>query len=59
MAVDLIVEELAGVEEQPADQGALPVVDRPDGREAQQVHGVGAELRTAGRRRAGQRGHGV
>ena len=55
--IELVVEELAGVEEQPADQGALPVVDRPDGGEAQQVHGVGAELRAAGRRRAGLRGH--
>ena len=54
--VDLVVEELAGVEEQPTDQGALPVVDRPDGGEAQQVHGVGAELLAARRRRAGHRG---
>ena len=54
----LVVEELAGVEEQPADEGALAVVDRADGGEPEEVHRVHAELGTAGRRRAGQRGHG-
>ena len=54
----LVVEELAGVEEQPADEGALAVVDRSDGGEPEEVHGVRAELGAAGRRRAGQRGHG-
>ncbi len=54
---ELVVEELAGVEEQAPDQGALPVVDRADGREAQKIHGVRGEL--AGRRRAGQCGHGA
>jgi len=48
--VDLVVEELTGVEEEPADQGALPVVDRPYGGEAQEVHGVGAGLLSAGGR---------
>ncbi len=54
----LVVEELAGVEQQSADEGALAVVDRPDRGESQKVHGVRAELGAAGRRRAGQRGHG-
>ena len=36
--LELVVEELAGVEEQAADQGRLAVVDRSDGGEAQQVH---------------------
>ena len=56
--VDLVVEELPGVEEQAADQGRLPVVDRPDGGEAQEVHGVGADLLAAVRRWAGH-GHGL
>ena len=33
--VELVVEELAGVDEQPADQRRLAVVDRADRREAQ------------------------
>ena len=35
--VDLVVEELAGVEQQPPDDGGLAVVDRADGGEAQEV----------------------
>ena len=54
----LIVEELPGVEEEPADERALAVVHGPDGGEPEEVHGVHAKLGTAGRRRAGQRGHG-
>ena len=54
----LVVEELAGVEEKPADERALAVVHRSDGGEAEEVHGVRAQLGAAGRRRAGQGGHG-
>ena len=54
---DLVVEELACVVEQTADQGALAVVDRADSGEAQQVHRVDTELGAACRRRAGQRRH--
>ena len=54
----LVVEELTGVEEQPADQRALAVVHRSDGGEPEEIHGVRAELGAAGRRRAGQGGHG-
>ena len=55
---ELVVEELTGIEEKASDQRALPVVHRSDGGEPQEIHGVDAKLGTAGRRRAGQRGHG-
>ena len=53
MAVELVVEELPGVEEQPADEGALAVVHRTDGGEPEEVHVSASQSVVAGRRRAG------
>ena len=36
--LELVLEDLLGVEEQPPDQRALAVVDGPGGREAEQFH---------------------
>jgi hypothetical protein len=46
----LIVEELTGVEKEPTDQSALPIVHRSDRGEPEEIHGVDAKLGTAGRR---------
>ena len=47
--LELVVEELAGVEEQPPDQGRLAVVDRADGGESQEVDAAGARRSSVGR----------
>ena len=41
--VELVVEELLGVDEEAADQRRLAIIDRANGREAQQARGGGIE----------------
>jgi hypothetical protein len=38
----VVGEQRAGVEQEPADQRALPIVDRPRSGEPQQIAGVGS-----------------
>jgi len=47
---ELVLEDALGVEQQSPDEGALAIVHRPRGREAQQVHELAVPL-------VGHRGH--